>query len=232
MEKVLFFYNVSKWKCYERRFTFLFRCRKSLSEWLSRVRLPFSSLIFFIWFSQHLYRYFLQRCHISPDSLIYWWHQKQKTWNLNKGYGTWVDSTLLVFKRREVSHSKRWVNNSVKKSKSLEKTYIKKGDVFKFSFGLHCFDISVIFFTMLLSTCCVFVFVQFVSSIRVSSMDFPLECEFKQTLLILINFTTFYISLFIPQFLDCTKIRVQKLFKRHNKWYLRSGKSFQITSKL
>ena len=45
-------------------------------------------------------------------------------------------------------------------------------------------------------------------------MDFPLECEFKQTSLILINFTTLYISFFIPQFLDCTKIRVRKLFKR------------------
>ena len=109
-----------------------------------------------------------------------WWHQKQKTWNLNKGYVTWVDSTLLVFKRKEVSFSKRWVNIIVKKSKSSEKTYIIKGVVFKLSFGLHCFEISV-FFTMLLSTCCVFVFVQFVFSIRGSFMDFPLECEFKQT---------------------------------------------------
>ena len=33
-------------------------------------------------------------------------------------------------------------------------------------------------------------------------------------LLILISFTTSYISLFSPQFLDCTKIRVRKLFKR------------------
>ena len=45
-------------------------------------------------------------------------------------------------------------------------------------------------------------------------------------LLILISFTTSYISLFTPYFLDWTKIRVQKLFKRHKNWYHQKGKRF------
>ena len=114
LEKVHFFYNVSKWNIYGRRLTNLFRFRKSQTEWLNRDDLSVSSLIFLFGFHSTCTVIFSSAVTQVHTIVISWRHHWQKIWNLNKGYGSWVDCTLAFSKRKEVTFSKLLVYKFIK----------------------------------------------------------------------------------------------------------------------